>query len=87
LVAIYNGTTGNVHKHMASMHPSLHLARKRQLFEPKQLILISISAYVSANNIRTFIKAMTPSLNAFTHLLHGWLSTARRRCCLPLMST
>jgi len=56
LVAIYNGTTGNVHKHMASMHSSLHLAHKRQLLEPKQLISISTSAFASTNNIRAFIK-------------------------------
>ncbi len=35
LLAIYNGTIGNTHKHIASMHPNLHLARKRKLFEPK----------------------------------------------------
>jgi hypothetical protein len=35
LVAIYNSTTINVHKHMASMHSSLHLACKCRSFEPK----------------------------------------------------
>jgi hypothetical protein len=35
LVAIYNDTTSNVHKHIASRHPSLHLACKHQSFEPK----------------------------------------------------
>ncbi|CAM6029314.1 unnamed protein product [Sphagnum balticum] len=57
LVTIYNGTTSNVHKHIASMHPSLHLARKCQSFEPKQLISISTSVSVSANNICPFIKS------------------------------
>ncbi len=56
LVAIYNDTTGNVHKHIASRHPSLHLARKHQLLEPKQLISISTSTSVSTNNIHAFIK-------------------------------
>jgi hypothetical protein len=41
---------------MASTHPNLHLVRKRQWLEPKQLISISTSASVSANNIRNFIK-------------------------------
>jgi hypothetical protein len=35
LVAIYNDTTGNVHKHIISTYPSLHMARKRQSLEPK----------------------------------------------------
>jgi hypothetical protein len=35
LVAIYNDTTGNVHKHITSKHSSLHLARKHQSLEPK----------------------------------------------------
>jgi hypothetical protein len=35
LVAIYNGTTNNVHKHIASMHLSLHLGYKHQLLKPK----------------------------------------------------
>jgi hypothetical protein len=56
LVAIYNDTTGNVHKHIASRHPSLHLARKHQSLEPKQLISISTSTSMSTNNIRVFIK-------------------------------
>ncbi len=63
LVAIYNGTTGNVHKHMASMHSSLHLAHKRQLLEPKQLISISTSAFASTNNIRAFIKSDNDVVN------------------------
>jgi TusA-related sulfurtransferase len=56
LVAIYNDTTGNVHKHITSRHPSLHPARKHQSLEPKQLILILTSTSVSTNNIRAFIK-------------------------------
>jgi hypothetical protein len=63
LVAIYNGTTGNVHKHMASMHSSLHLAHKRQSLEPKQLISISTSAFASTNNIRAFIKSDNDVVN------------------------
>jgi hypothetical protein len=51
MVAIYNDTIGNIHKHIASTHPSLHLARKCQSFEPKQLILISPFAFTNANNI------------------------------------
>jgi len=43
-------------KHIASRHLSLHLARKHQSLEPKQLISISTSTSVSTNNIRTFIK-------------------------------
>jgi hypothetical protein len=35
LVAIYNDITGNVRKHIASKHPSLHLAPKHQLLKPK----------------------------------------------------
>jgi hypothetical protein len=57
LVAIYNGTTGNAHKHIASTHPSMYLARKRQSLKPKHLISISTSASASANNIRAFIKS------------------------------
>jgi len=56
LVAIYNGTTGNAHKHIASMHPSLHLAHKHQSLEPKQVISISTFASTSANNICAFIE-------------------------------
>jgi hypothetical protein len=57
LVAIYNGTTSNVHKHIASTHLSMHLARKHQLLKPKQLISILIFASASANNIRAFIES------------------------------
>jgi hypothetical protein len=56
LVAIYNDTTGNAHKHITSRHPSLHLARKHQSLEPKQLISISTFASASTNNIRAFIE-------------------------------
>jgi len=56
LVAIYNNTTGNAHKHIASRHSSLHLARKHQSLEPNLLISISTFTSVSTNNICTFIK-------------------------------
>jgi hypothetical protein len=56
LVAIYNDTTGNADKHIASRHPSLHLTRKHQSLEPKQLISISTFISVSTNNIFAFIK-------------------------------
>jgi hypothetical protein len=56
LVAIYNDTTGNARKHIASKHPSLHLAHKHQSFKPKQLISILISTSMSTNNIHAFIK-------------------------------
>ncbi|CAM6017381.1 unnamed protein product [Sphagnum balticum] len=71
LVAIYNGTTGNVHKHIASMHSSLHLARKRQLFETKQLIFISTFASVNANNIHAFIES---SNNAIIERVHALIA-------------
>jgi hypothetical protein len=57
LVAIYNGITGNTHKHITSTHPNLHLARKSQLLEPTQLISILTFAFASANNIRTLIES------------------------------
>ncbi len=56
LVAIYNDTTGNACKHIASKHPSLHLAPKHQSLKPKQLISISTSTSMSTNNIHAFIK-------------------------------
>ncbi len=56
LVAIYNDTTGNARKHIASKHPSLHLAPKHQSLKPKQLISISTSTSMSTNNIHAFIK-------------------------------
>jgi len=88
LVAIYNDTTGNAHKHITSRHPSLQLARKHQSLELKQLISISTSTSVSTNNIRASSRMATMlSLNVFMHSLHGWSSTARRRYRLPLMST
>jgi hypothetical protein len=57
LVAIYNDTTVDANKHIASMHPNLHLARKRQSLESKQLILISIFTSANTNNISAFIKS------------------------------
>ncbi len=56
LVAIYNDTTGNARKHIASKHPSLHLAPKHQSLKPKQPISISTSTSMSTNNIHAFIK-------------------------------
>jgi hypothetical protein len=78
LVAIYNGTTGNAHKHIASMHPSLHLAHKHQSFEPKQLILISTSASASANNIHAFIKSNNNTVIERIHTLIAWLVVNRK---------
>jgi hypothetical protein len=86
LVAVYNGITGNTHKHIASMHASLHLACKRQLLEPKQLISISTFASASTNNIRAFIKSDNDAIIKCLHS-HGWLLIARHYCRLPLMST
>jgi hypothetical protein len=56
LVAIYNDTTGNARKHIASKHPSLHLTPKHQSLKPKQLISISTSTSMSTNNIQAFVK-------------------------------
>jgi hypothetical protein len=56
LVAIYNDTTSNVRKHIASKHLSLHLAPKHQSLKPKQLISISTFTSMSTNNIHAFIK-------------------------------
>lgn len=69
MVAIYNCTTGNAHKHMASTHPSLHLARKRQSLEPKQLISISTSAFTSTNNIRAFVEGGNNAIIEHVHAL------------------
>jgi hypothetical protein len=69
LVAIYNDTTGNAHKHFASRHPSLHLAHKHQSFEPKHLISISTSTFVSTNNIRAFIKNGNDAVIECVHAL------------------
>jgi len=69
LVAIYNDITGNAHKHIASRHPSLHLARKHQSLEPKQLILISTSTSVSTNNIRAFLKNGNDAIIEHVHAL------------------
>jgi hypothetical protein len=73
LVAIYNDTTSNVHKHIASMHSSLHLARKRQSLEPKQLISISTSASASANNIHTFVESGNNVVIEHFHAFVAWL--------------
>jgi hypothetical protein len=66
-------TTGNAHKHIASRHPSLHPARKHQLLEPKQLILISTSTSVSTNNIHAFIKNGNNAVIERIHALVAWL--------------
>jgi hypothetical protein len=69
LVAIYNGTTGNAHKHIASTHPSLHLASKHQSFKPKQLISISTSTSASTNNIRAFTESNNDTVIERVHAL------------------
>jgi TusA-related sulfurtransferase len=73
LVTIYNDTTGNAHKHITCTDPSLHLARKCQSLEPKQLILILISASASANNIHTFIESNNDAVIKRVHVLITWL--------------
>ncbi|CAM6023620.1 unnamed protein product [Sphagnum balticum] len=73
LVTIYNGTTGNTHRHIASMHPNLHLARKHKSFEPKQLISISTSASTSANNIHAFIENNNNAIIEHVHTFIAWL--------------
>jgi hypothetical protein len=78
LVAIYNGTTGNTHKHIAFTHPSLHLASKRQLFKPKQPILISTSTFASANNIRAFIDNNNDIVIEHVHALVARLVVNRK---------
>jgi hypothetical protein len=82
LVAIYNDTTGNAHKHIASRHPSLHLARKHQSLEPKQLISISISRSVSINNIRAFIKNGNDAVIERVHALVARLIVNRKASLL-----
>ncbi len=78
LVAIYNDTTDNAHKHIASRHPSLHLARKHQSLEPKQLISISTSTSVSTNNICAFIKNGNDAVIERVHALVAWLVVNRK---------
>jgi hypothetical protein len=78
LVAIYNDTTGNAHKHIASRHPSLHLARKHQSLEPKQLISISTSTFVSTNNIRAFTKNGNDAVIERVHALVARLVVNRK---------
>jgi TusA-related sulfurtransferase len=53
---MYNDTIDNARKHIASKHPSLHLAPKHQSLKPKELISISTSTSMSTNNIHAFIK-------------------------------
>jgi hypothetical protein len=81
LVAIYNGTTGNIHKHIASTHLSLHLAYKCQTFKPKRLILISTFAFVSTNNIHAFIESGN---NAVIERVHAFLAQLVVNCNEPL---
>ncbi len=69
LIAIYNNTTGNTHKHITSTHPSLHHAHKHQLLKPKQLISILISAFANANNIRAFIESGNDTVIKCVHVL------------------
>jgi hypothetical protein len=69
LVTIYNGTTSNVHKHIAFTHPGLHLARKPQSFKPKQLISISTFASTNTNNIRAFIESNNDDVIKRVHAL------------------
>jgi hypothetical protein len=78
LVAIYNDTTGNAHKHIASRHPSLHLARKHQSLELKQLISISTSTSVSTNNIHAFIKNGNDAVIERVHALVAQLVVNRK---------
>ena len=92
VVAIYNGTTSNAHKHMASTHPSLHLAGKCQSLEPKQLISITTFAFASTNNIRAFIESVNNAVIKHIHALFAgdnltWSLTVRRRCCSPPLSS
>jgi hypothetical protein len=82
LVAIYNDTTSNAHKHIASRHPSLHLARKHQSLEPKQLISILTSTFVSTNNICTFIKNGNDAVIEHVHALVARLVV---NCKVPLL--
>lgn len=63
LVTIYYRTTGNTHKHIIFTHLSLHLARKRQSLEPKQMILIS------TNNICAFIESDNNTIIEHIHAL------------------
>ncbi len=51
------------------MHPSLHLVHKRQWLKPKQLILISTFASVSANNICAFIESGNDAVIERVHVL------------------
>jgi len=81
LVTIYNGITGNAHKHIASTHPSLHLARKHQSLEPKHLISISTFASTSANNIHAFIENDNDIVIERVHALVAWLVV---NCKAPL---
>jgi hypothetical protein len=78
LVAIYNDTTGNARKHIASKHPSLHLAPKHQSLKPKQLILISISTSMSTNNIHAFIKNGNDAVIERVHALVAQLVVNRK---------
>ncbi|CAM6030958.1 unnamed protein product [Sphagnum balticum] len=84
LVTIYNGITGNAHKQIASTHPSFHLARKRQLFKPKQLISISTSTFVSANNIHAFIESNN---DVVIKRVHGLITRLVVNCKVPLLHT
>ncbi len=68
LVAVYNDSTTNVHKHIDSTHLSLHLARMRQSLEPKQLISILISTSASANNIHAFIESGNDAIIERVHM-------------------
>jgi hypothetical protein len=78
LIAIYNGTTSNAHKHIASTHPSLHLASQRQSLKPKQLILISTSTSASANNIHAFIESNNDTIIKRIHALVARLVVNRK---------
>jgi hypothetical protein len=78
LVAIYNDTSGNAHKHIASTHSSLHLVHKCQSLEPKQLILISTSTSVSTNNIRAFIESNNDAIIKRVHVLIAQLVVNRK---------
>jgi hypothetical protein len=69
LVTIYNSTTGNACKHITSTHLSLHMVRRRQSLEPKQLISISTFTSASTNNIHTFIKSGNNAVIKCVHTL------------------
>ncbi len=78
LVAIYNDTTDNARKHIASKHLSLHMAPKHQSFKPKQLISISTSTSMSTNNIHTFIKNGNDAVIERVHALVARLVVNRK---------